>query len=203
MLNNKVYRRKSNTLTKSSNYFTILEEKGYQTNVIWDSTDIAHQYIDLFTKNTNIHELEGVATHVKGNITKDDPLEFSDSKTYKDRLKNARKKTGLDCGMMVACGNINNIKVTAVASDFDFLGASMASAEGEAFLYGIQHAIENETPFICVSAGGGMRMMETLILPGPLRILPQKLMGIKAYMQLIWMVMVIWILYPFLMMIIP
>ena len=65
--------------------------------------------------------------------------------------------------MMVACGNIDNIKVTAVASDFDFLGASMASAEGEAFLYGIQHAIENQTPFICVSAGGGMRMMESLI----------------------------------------
>jgi acetyl-CoA carboxylase carboxyl transferase subunit beta len=78
-------------------------------------------------------------------------------------LKSARKKTGLDCGMMVACGNIDNIKVTAVASDFDFLGASMASAEGEAFLYGIQHAIENQTPFICVSAGGGMRMMESLI----------------------------------------
>ena len=64
---------------------------------------------------------------------------------------------------MVACGNINNIKITAVASDFDFLGASMAAAEGEAFLYGIQHAIENKTPFICVSAGGGMRMMESLI----------------------------------------
>jgi acetyl-CoA carboxylase carboxyl transferase subunit beta len=96
-------------------------------------------------------------------IPKDDPLEWKDSKSYKDRLKSARKKTGLDCGMMVACGNINNIKVTAVASDFDFLGASMASAEGEAFLYGIQHAIENQTPFICVSAGGGMRMMESLI----------------------------------------
>ena len=96
-------------------------------------------------------------------IPKDDPLEWKDSKSYKDRLKSARKKTGLDCGMMVACGNINNIKITAVASDFDFLGASMASAEGEAFLYGIQHAIENQTPFICVSAGGGMRMMESLI----------------------------------------
>ena len=96
-------------------------------------------------------------------IPNDDPLEWSDSKPYKDRLKIARKKTGLDCGMMVACGNIGNIKVTAVASDFDFLGASMASAEGEAFLYGIQHAIENQTPFICVSAGGGMRMMESII----------------------------------------
>ena len=35
--------------------------------------------------------------------------------------------------------------------------------EGEAFLYGIQHAIENKTPFLCFSSGGGMRMMESLI----------------------------------------
>ena len=96
-------------------------------------------------------------------IPKDDPLNWEDSKPYKDRLKNARKKTGLDCGMMVASGNINDIKVTAVASDFDFLGASIGSSEGEAFLFAIQHAIEKQTPFICVSAGGGMRMMESLI----------------------------------------
>ena len=96
-------------------------------------------------------------------IPNDDPLDWTDSKSYKDRLKNAQKKTGLDCGMMVVSGNIKNTKVTAVASDFEFLGASMASAEGEAFLYGFQHAIENRTPFICVSAGGGMRMMESLI----------------------------------------
>jgi acetyl-CoA carboxylase carboxyl transferase subunit beta len=80
-------------------------------------------------------------------IPKDDPLNWTDSKSYKDRLKAARKKTGMECGMMVACGTINNIKITAVASDFDFLGASMAAAEGEAFLYGIQHAIENKLLF--------------------------------------------------------
>ena len=96
-------------------------------------------------------------------IPKDDPLDWTDSKSYKDRLKSARKKTGLKCGMMVVSGTINNIKVTAVASDFDFLGASMAAAEGEAFLYGIEYARQNHTPFICVSAGGGMRMMESLI----------------------------------------
>ena len=100
---------------------------------------------------------------LKTPIPKDDPLLFEDIKPYKERLKTARKKTGLDCGMAVAFGNIKNIKITTVASDFDFLGASMAAAEGEAFLYGIQHAIENKTPFICVSAGGGMRMMESLI----------------------------------------
>ena len=101
--------------------------------------------------------------YFKTPIPKDDPLNWTDSKSYKDRLKSARKKTGMDCGMMVVNGTIDNIKITAVASDFDFLGASMAAAEGEAFLYGIQHAIENQTPFLCISAGGGMRMMESLI----------------------------------------
>ena len=46
---------------------------------------------------------------------------------------------------------INTYQITAVASDFDFIGASMAAAEGEAFLYGIQHAIENRTPFLCIA----------------------------------------------------
>ena len=100
---------------------------------------------------------------LKTPIPNDDPLNWSDSKTYKERLKTARNKTGMNCGMMVACGTIHNIKITSVASDFNFLGASMAAAEGEAFLYGVQYAIENKTPFLCVSAGGGMRMMESLI----------------------------------------
>ena len=96
-------------------------------------------------------------------IPQDDPLNWSDSKTYKDRLKAARKKTNMDCGMMVINTNINTIKITAIASDFDFIGGSIGAAEGEAFLYGVQHAIENEQPFVVFTSGGGMRMMESLI----------------------------------------
>ena len=100
---------------------------------------------------------------LKTPIPKDDPLNWNDSKPYKDRLKAARKKTGMDCGMMVIDTNINNINLTAIASDFDFIGGSIGAAEGEAFLYGIQHAIENEQPFVVFTSGGGMRMMESLI----------------------------------------
>ena len=100
---------------------------------------------------------------LKTPIPQDDPLNWSDSKPYKDRLKTARKKTSMDCGMMVISTNINNVKITAIASDFDFIGGSIGAAEGEAFLYGIQHAIENEQPFVVFTSGGGMRMMESLI----------------------------------------
>ena len=96
-------------------------------------------------------------------IPQDDPLNWSDSKNYKDRLKDARKKTNMDCGMMVINTNINTIKITAIASDFNFIGGSIGAAEGEAFLYGVQHAIENKQPFVVFTSGGGMRMMESLI----------------------------------------
>ena len=96
-------------------------------------------------------------------IPKDDPLNWTDSKPYKERLKAARKKTGLECSMVVAEGSINQIKMTAIASDFDFMGASIGAAEGEAFLFAAQHAIENKQPLLMVSSGGGMKMQESLI----------------------------------------
>ena len=96
-------------------------------------------------------------------IPQDDPLKWNDAKPYVDRLKAARKKTGMNCGMMVVKTNIKNINLTAIASDFDFVGGSIGAAEGEAFLYGVQHAIENKNPFVVFTSGGGMRMMESLI----------------------------------------
>ena len=100
---------------------------------------------------------------LKTPIPKDDPLNFVDSKPYVDRLKAARKKTGLDCSMMVVRSQINNINITAIASDFDFLGASVEAAEGEAFLYASQHAIENQNPLLVITCGGGMRMQASMI----------------------------------------
>ena len=93
----------------------------------------------------------------------DDPLGFQAVKTYKDQLKSARKKTGLNCSMVVASGEINKIKCTAVASDFSFMGASIEAAEGEAILFAAMHAIENKQPLIIVAQGGGMRMQASMI----------------------------------------
>jgi len=100
---------------------------------------------------------------LKTPIPKDDPLNWNDSKPYVDRLKIARKKTGMDCSMMVVKSTINNINITAIASDFDFMGASIEAAEGEAFLYASQHAIENQHPLLVVTSGGGMRMQASMI----------------------------------------
>jgi len=93
----------------------------------------------------------------------EDPLSWVDTKSYKERLKLARKKTSQNCAVMIAKGKINNIDVTAGAINFDFIGGSVGQAEGEAILYGIQNAIDTKTPFIFFPCGGGQRMFESPI----------------------------------------
>ena len=114
------------------------------------------QRFDIFFGKNNYEILETP-------IPKDDPLQFEDSKKYTDRLKEARKKTNQNCAVMIARGKINEINITAGAINFDFMGGSVASAEGEAIITGIQHAIDNNNPFVFFPCGGGQRMHESPI----------------------------------------
>ena len=93
----------------------------------------------------------------------DDPLNWHDSKPYTSRLKSARKATGQKCAVMIASGKVNGITITAGAINFQFIGGSVGSAEGEAIIYGIQHAIDNQNPFVFFPSGGGQRMHESPI----------------------------------------
>ncbi len=64
---------------------------------------------------------------------------------------------------MIAKGNIDGIQITAGAINFDFIGGSIGAAEGEAIIYGVQHAIDNQTPYVFFPCGGGQRMFESPI----------------------------------------
>ena len=114
------------------------------------------QRFDVFFGKNNYEIL-------KTPIPKDDPLKFEDSKKYTDRLKEDRKKTNQECAVMIARGQINGINITTGAINFDFIGGSVASAEGEAIITGIQHAIDNKNPFVFFPCGGGQRMHESPI----------------------------------------
>ena len=100
---------------------------------------------------------------LKTPVPVDDPLNWVDTKSYKDRLKDARKKTNQDCAVIIAKGNLKGIDVTVGATNFDFIGGSSGAAETEAIIYGVQHAIDNKTPFIFWPCGGGQRMFESPI----------------------------------------
>lgn len=89
-----------------------------------------------------------------------DMLEFKDLKAYKDRLKSARKKTGLTDAIRVARGTVGNHPLIVAAMDFTFIGGSMGSVVGEKISFAIDEARKTRTPLLIISKSGGARMME-------------------------------------------
>jgi acetyl-CoA carboxylase carboxyl transferase subunit beta len=91
-----------------------------------------------------------------------DALKFKDSKRYPDRLAAAHEDTGESDAMVVMQGAIKTLPVVVACFEFEFMGGSMGSVVGERFVRGVNAAIENQSPFICVTASGGARMQEGL-----------------------------------------
>lgn len=90
-----------------------------------------------------------------------DFLEFSDLKTYPDRLVAAKKKTNLVDALAVGVGNVNRNKLVIACMDFSFIGGSMGSVVGEKISRAISYALKHNIPFLMISKSGGARMMES------------------------------------------
>jgi acetyl-CoA carboxylase carboxyl transferase subunit beta len=90
-----------------------------------------------------------------------DPLKFSDKKSYKKRLEEAKLKTGKTSSVMSGSCTIGGNPTELVVFDFSFMGGSLGSVEGEKITRAIHRAIENESAVIIVSASGGARMQES------------------------------------------
>ncbi|MEW6061485.1 MAG: acetyl-CoA carboxylase, carboxyltransferase subunit beta, partial [Bacteroidota bacterium] len=93
-------------------------------------------------------------------MTSKDPLNFVDTKKYKDRIKETIKKTGLYDAIRYGTGKINNREVVIACMDFAFIGGSMGSVVGEKIARAIDKAMKLKAPLIIISASGGARMME-------------------------------------------
>ncbi|QTC90389.1 acetyl-CoA carboxylase, carboxyltransferase subunit beta [Brevundimonas goettingensis] len=90
----------------------------------------------------------------------EDPLKFSDGKSYKDRLGAARKAAGRKDTMMIGFGEIDGTPAVVIVQDFSFMGGSLGTAAGEAFVAAAHAAIACEVPLVCFTAAGGARMQE-------------------------------------------
>jgi acetyl-CoA carboxylase carboxyl transferase subunit beta len=91
----------------------------------------------------------------------DDPLLFTDSKSYGMRLKQAREETGQHDSVVLATGKVNNVYIVAGAMNFNFMGGSVGRAAGEAFVAGAEFAYANKLAYVFFSTSGGMRMQES------------------------------------------
>jgi len=93
-------------------------------------------------------------------VTSADPLEFVDTKPYKDRIEQAKESSGLPEAIVTGVGKVGGHKVYAGAMDMSFIGGSMGSAVGEKITRIIERAIEKRGAVIIFSASGGARMQE-------------------------------------------
>jgi acetyl-CoA carboxylase carboxyl transferase subunit beta len=92
-----------------------------------------------------------------------DPLGFKDQKSYLERLKTARKATGMEEGLLSGTATIGGYPVSLAVMEFDFMGGSMGSAVGEKVTRAIERAIEVRAAFIAVTCSGGARMQESVL----------------------------------------
>lgn len=106
---------------------------------------------------------EGELFELAADVAPVDYLKFKDTKKYKDRLIQMQKSTGEKDALVVMQGYLHGIKTIAAAFEYNFIGGSMGAVVGEKFVQGVQAAITQKVPFICISASGGARMQEALL----------------------------------------
>jgi acetyl-CoA carboxylase carboxyl transferase subunit beta len=95
------------------------------------------------------------------NIRSKDFLNFTDVKSYQDRLDHTIEETGETDAIKVATGKVNGYPLTIAAMNFRFIGGSMGSVVGERICKAIDYCIEHQHPLLIISQSGGARMMES------------------------------------------
>ena len=106
---------------------------------------------------------DGKYEKIKVPPSKIDPLSFKDKKKYKDRLKQAKKKTKEDDAVILAEGKIESIEVLLVVFDFNFMGGSMGISVGNSIVKASEISVKKDIPLIMIPSSGGARMQEGIL----------------------------------------
>jgi len=116
----------------------------------------ARERLDMFFDGG--HYLE----HDAG-LCSSDPLEFIDTKAYRDRLKKAERELGVKDALITGEGMLDGKPLMMCAMEFRFIGGSMGGVVGEKIARAIDRCVEKKLPLVIVSCSGGARMMEGAI----------------------------------------
>jgi acetyl-CoA carboxylase carboxyl transferase subunit beta len=106
---------------------------------------------------------EGRFEELEKGIRSNDPLEFSDTKPYCERLAKSQYSTGLDDAVLIVRGQIGGMQVVMAIMEYGFIGGSMGVVVGEKITRAAERALEDRMPLIIVSRSGGARMQEGAI----------------------------------------
>jgi acetyl-CoA carboxylase carboxyl transferase subunit beta len=93
----------------------------------------------------------------------DDPLRFSDGKSYKDRVVASQKKTRSREAVEIGRARIEGRAVGYGAFVFSFMGGSMGSVVGEKVTRLFERSAKEGLPVVLLQASGGARMQEGIL----------------------------------------
>ena len=130
--------------------FYVSPEDGYHVRIG------SKEYFEILFDDNSFSELDK-------KLKSKDPLKFEDTKTYKNRVKVAQKKTKLSDAVRTAVGRSNGNELVVACMDFSFIGGSMGSVVGEKIYRAADYALKKKIPFVMISKSGGARMMEAAL----------------------------------------
>ncbi|WP_278914029.1 acetyl-CoA carboxylase, carboxyltransferase subunit beta [Deinococcus wulumuqiensis] len=105
----------------------------------------------------------GSFRQLSGQVHPVDPLHFTDTEPYPERLRRAQAKTGRPDAILTGTATLHGLPVTLAVMDFAFSGGSMGSVVGEEIARAAEHAAATQTPLLLVAASGGARMQESAL----------------------------------------
>jgi len=106
---------------------------------------------------------DGLYTELDATLASTDPLQFRDTKSYRERLNAAERLTGLKDALITGEGLLEGKPCIISAMEFQFIGGSMGAVVGEKVTRAIDRCIAQKLPLVIVSCSGGARMMEGAI----------------------------------------
>src|SRR5437879_1036940 len=92
-----------------------------------------------------------------------DPLRFTDQRSYRERLAEARRRTGLREAVVIGEARLDGNPIVLVVFDFNFMGGTMGSVVGEKVADAFEHAARRRWPVLSAVASGGARMQEGML----------------------------------------
>lgn len=167
---------------ENENEIETTTEKNVRTEGLWTKCDGCSQTIWKADLESNLNVCPKCGKHFKlsartridslldpgyrlidTDLRSTDPLDFTDLKPYKDRLKKAQRETGMNDAILTALGRMGPHSIVLCAMEYAFIGGSMGAVVGETISRAADRSLESRHPLVIVATSGGARMMEGIV----------------------------------------
>ena len=107
--------------------------------------------------------IDGQFEETGAEIVPTDPLEWSDRKTYPEKLAGDRAKSNLSEAVVTGFATIGGFATGLGVMDFAFRGGTMGTVVGERIARLFEEALARSVPVVLFTASGGARMEEGML----------------------------------------